>query len=461
MKKKLQHIIIAVLSFILVLGGSITAFAVSGSIRLSPSSSSVSPGSTFTVTGRVTASGGGIGSFTSTVSFDSSKLEVTGASGSISGVSTSTSSGAVNILYYDPSGGSNPITGTKSAFKITFRVKSGASGTASISASGGDFTDANGNSVGGSGGSCSVKISSSSGSSSGGSSGGSSSGGSTSTSKPKATATQKSSKTPRPGETPTPTPTISPSPTPSPTVVPIVEGTVMDTITLESLQQYLNANAGKDVNIQLKAPLTLGADMLSAIRTAGANASFSVVGADNVPQYTWSFAGDSLPENPVALNLALDQNAEQLEAIQKKADGMDVTVLNFQQKGDLGAQVSMRVYVGDKYEDGTTLTLYTYDAEKDEFVKVEENLTVEGGYVSFETETGETYLLSSDKLVPTTILGLVPYGGTFMEYALIGILVILLAIIALMSIKIKKLGDQVKYGSSQPSSEDGGALRRR
>ena len=75
-----------------------------------------------------------------------------------------------------------------------------------------------------------------------------------------------------------------------------------------------------------------------------------------------------------------------------------------------------RVYVGDKYEDGTTLTLYTYDAEKDEFVKVEENLTVEGGYVSFETETGETYLLSSDKLVPTTILGLVPYGGTFMEY---------------------------------------------
>lgn len=454
MNKMLRYVTIATLSLILVLGSSVAAFAASVSISLSPSSSSVSPGSTFTVTGRIVSSGYNITNYGTSVTFDSSKLEATSASCLWGSGMTNIKAGSVEIASADTS---STISGSTPVFKITFKVKSGASGSVRISASGNDFGA--GSEVGGSGGSCSVKISSSSGSSSGGSSGGSSSGGSTSTSKPKATATPKSTKTPKPGETPTPT--VSPSPTPSPTVVPIVEGTVMDTITLESLQQYLNANAGKDVNIQLKAPLTLGADMLSAIRTAGANASFSIVGADNVSQYTWSFAGDSLPENPVALNLALDQNAEQLEAIQKKADGMDVTVLNFQQKGDLGVQVSMRVYVGDKYEDGTTLTLYTYDAEKDEFVKVEENLTVEGGYVSFETETGETYLLSSDKLVPTTILGLVPYGGTFMEYALIGILVILLAIIALMSIKIKKLGDQVKYGSSQPSSEDGGALRRR
>ena len=439
MKKLFRRTTICILSLALVLGLSITALAASGSISLSPSASSVSPGSTFTVSGRVTASGGGIGSFTSTVKYDSSKLEVTGASGSISGVSTSTSSGAVNVLYFDSSGGSNPITGTKTAFKITFKVKSGASGTASISASGGDFTDANGNSIGGSGGSCSIKISS----------GG---GGGNATSKPKATATAKNSRTPKPGETPTPSP--STTPTPSPTVVPIVDGAVMDRIQLESLQQYLTDNPGKDVNISLKAPMTLDAEMLGALHTAGVNASISIVGEDSKMQYAWSFSGSSLPENPSALNLALNQDTEYLEAIQKKAGEKDIRIVNFQQKGPLGTKVAMKVFVGDRYEDGTTLTLYTYDAEKDEFIKIEEKLTVRDGCVSFETETGATYLLSSDKLVAKTIFGLVPYGGTFMEYALIAVLVLLLAVIALMSIKIKKLGEALKYSQSGSQAEE-------
>lgn len=127
MKKKIYITII--LSMFLLLLFSVKSNA-AGSIRLSPSKSSVTVGDEFNVS--VNLSGASVATLTSRITIDTSKVEY------VSGPSnTNFSNGRVIYTWTDPTGGENPKTdGTIATFK--FRAK--ATGTATFSVSGNFYT---------------------------------------------------------------------------------------------------------------------------------------------------------------------------------------------------------------------------------------------------------------------------------------------------------------------------------
>lgn len=127
MKKKI-YITIAALLFLLLLF-SVRSNA-AGSIRLSPSKTSVTVGDEFNVS--VNLSGASVATLTSRITVDTSKVDY------VSGPSnTNFSNGRVIYTWTDPTGGENPKTdGTIATFK--FRAK--ATGTATFSVSGNFYT---------------------------------------------------------------------------------------------------------------------------------------------------------------------------------------------------------------------------------------------------------------------------------------------------------------------------------
>lgn len=127
MKKKIY---ISLLSFLFLLLLFSVKSNAAGSIRLSPSKTSVTVGEEFNVS--VNLSGASVATLTSRITIDTSKVDY------VSGPSnTNFSNGRVIYTWTDPTGGENPKTdGTIATFK--FRAK--ATGTATFSVSGNFYT---------------------------------------------------------------------------------------------------------------------------------------------------------------------------------------------------------------------------------------------------------------------------------------------------------------------------------
>lgn len=133
MRKKIMYTIAFIFLF---LGLSTINSWAAGSIRLSPSKSSVTVGEEFNIS--VNLSGASVATLTCRVTIDTSKIEY------VSGpTNTNFSNGRIIYTWTDPTGGANPKTdGTVATFKVRAKV----AGTASFSVSG-DFYDPDENPV--------------------------------------------------------------------------------------------------------------------------------------------------------------------------------------------------------------------------------------------------------------------------------------------------------------------------
>lgn len=155
------------LSFLITISAFISPAKAAGiNVSLSPSSTLVHPGKTFTATLYFSNSTDkSISSFDMSIDYDTSKLEYKGfktiATASSGEVDISQpSSGKLNIVYLDSDGGGSPIA--KNAGRIltlTFGVKANTpKGTAGFNISTGGFSDSGLNSLSASGSKCTVNI---------------------------------------------------------------------------------------------------------------------------------------------------------------------------------------------------------------------------------------------------------------------------------------------------------------
>lgn len=214
-----------------------------------------------------------------------------------------------------------------------------------------------------------------------------------------------SSPTPPPsgGDTPTPTPPSSggglpaPAPTPVPTAVPTptptgskieLDAKVSNsngkvTINTEELIDKMLNDEITDVNVNIiqnsteeNGSIIIDPDLINAVKDTGTDIKFTVKNEDGKERYSWSFKGSEMA--------AMDREITNLDIslnLQKAADNKDLSellelespseeknknslVISFGHKGDLPAQASVRMYVGDMgYKEGDKLYLYYYNSE--------------------------------------------------------------------------------------------------
>lgn len=119
----------------------------------------------------------------------------------------------------------------------------------------------------------------------------------------------------------------------------------------------------------------------------------NVVDDEGVLQYSWTFEGgykEGAGTFKVSISPA-EPDGDKGSRI-SAAGGKNPLVLNFAAAGELPMNAVVRYYAGDKYEDGTKLTLYFYDGTQME--EKAGDIEVIGGYVSFGIEHCSVYVLS-------------------------------------------------------------------
>ncbi len=113
--------------------------------------------------------------------------------------------------------------------------------------------------------------------------------------------------------------------------------------------------------------------------------------------YYWIFKGVSTQEqSKVDTNIRFTSvNEEKIHELSNYASGY---VLNFAHEGPIPEGTSVRIYVGDRFTDGTTLKLYLFDAQKDKLGLDSEALEVKNGFVELEMSHASEYYLTQSEI---------------------------------------------------------------
>lgn len=184
----------------------------------------------------------------------------------------------------------------------------------------------------------------------------------------------------------------APAPTPVPSTGSIIEldakvsnstRWVTTSIKTEELMDKILNNEITDVNVNITqsgteadSRILIDPDLLNVIKDTETDIKFSVKDDDGRERYSWSFSGSEMA--------AMDKEISGLDislSIQKASDNKDLSeqleletpseeknqnslVISFGHEGDLPAQASVRMYMGDMgYKEGDKLYLYYYNSE--------------------------------------------------------------------------------------------------
>lgn len=224
----------------------------------------------------------------------------------------------------------------------------------------------------------------------------------------------------------------APAPTPVPTVVPTPAGSIIEleakvsnstrrittSINTEELMDKILKDEITDVNVNITQNGTeednrimIDPDLLNVVKDTETDINISVKDEDGRERYSWSFNGSEMA--------AMDREISELDislSIEKAVDNKDLSelleletekknqnslVISFGHKGDLPAQASVRMYVGDMgYKEGDKLYLYYYNSEtgKLDTLPYSSNYVVDSeGYITINIIHCSEYVLLPKK----------------------------------------------------------------
>lgn len=113
--------------------------------------------------------------------------------------------------------------------------------------------------------------------------------------------------------------------------------------------------------------------------------------------YYWIFKGVSTQEqSKVDTNIRFTSaNEGKIHELSNYASGY---VLNFAHEGPIPEGTSVKIYVGDRFADGTSLKLYLFDNEKAKLGLDSEALEVKNGFVELEMSHASEYYLTQSEI---------------------------------------------------------------
>ena len=131
------------------------------------------------------------------------------------------------------------------------------------------------------------------------------------------------------------------------------------------------------------------------------NISYIVEDYERNLTYTWSFPKTEKYQNNVAdnlniditLRLSLDADTSVTRHINEKVEENKL-IVTFDHHGILPETATVRINVGNRFEDGDKLWLYYYNPEKDQIEYIDHKLKVKDGFVEFQIDHCSDYFLT-------------------------------------------------------------------
>lgn len=167
---------------------------------------------------------------------------------------------------------------------------------------------------------------------------------------------------------------------------------------LEDLSSVLKSD--KNINIIIKDDSKITKEQLNDIKDSKKEVALNYYDENKKLIYSWSVDGKELKsakefETKVTFT---SENKKEINKLSNYADGLYV---DFKHSGELPAGTKIKLYVGDKFENGSIVNVYHYNNKKLDFIK--DNLKVSDGYIEFEIEHCSEYFVTMSTILDEVI----------------------------------------------------------
>lgn len=209
---------------------------------------------------------------------------------------------------------------------------------------------------------------------------------------------------------------------------------------LDDLDSVLKNEKLQDADIIINADSMISKEDIDKIKVNKKILRLNYYNEDRKIIYSWIINGKEIKESK-DFSTAITFTTENIKEIYKLSNYADGLYINFDHSGDLPTGTKIKLYVGDKFEDGSITKIYHYDNTKKSLINIKNDLKVIDGYVEFDIEHCSEYFLTM-----STIENIIKKETSsltiFMIFTVIELIVII-ALVIFIFIKIKPIKKEI------------------
>jgi len=175
----------------------------------------------------------------------------------------------------------------------------------------------------------------------------------------------------------------------------IINVTRNDGFYLEDLDKLLNDENINDINVNINVDSVISSDIIEKIKNSKKLVKLNYFDENKKMIYSWSIDGNNIEKtNEFSSSISyISEYVKEIAMISNYAEGLHV---NFKHSGDLPNGTKIKLFVGDKFEDGNSVNVYRYSENTLNLIK--SNLIVTGGYIEFDIEHCSEYFVTQANL---------------------------------------------------------------
>ena len=210
---------------------------------------------------------------------------------------------------------------------------------------------------------------------------------------------------------------------------------------LEDLSSVLKSD--KNINIIIKDDSKITKEQLNYIKDSKKEVALNYYDENKKLLYSWSVDGKEV-KNAKEFETKVTFTSENKKEINKLSNYADGLYVDFKHSGELPAGTKIKLYVGDKFENGSIVNVYHYSNKKLDFIK--DNLKVSDGYIEFDIKHCSEYFVTMSTIADAVIEAKDNSSiNIFMIFTIIELIVIV-CLVTFIFVKLKPIKeDNIDY----------------
>lgn len=199
---------------------------------------------------------------------------------------------------------------------------------------------------------------------------------------------------------------------------------------LKDLKDIIDNNDETNIEIHLDKNDIISKDDMNLIKKSKKIVRFSYYDENDKLIYSWIIDGKKI-EEVYEVNTTINLSGNKAKNIKKLSNYADGIFLDFKHNGILVNGTSIKLYVGDKFEDGNLVSLYYYNEKNNTLDLKIESIKVKKGYIEFDIDHCSNYFVTMSNLKDNK-------SNNVLAIIIIIELIIVIAIMVFYFIKRKK-----------------------
>ena len=162
---------------------------------------------------------------------------------------------------------------------------------------------------------------------------------------------------------------------------------------LDDLNTVLKNDKLKDVEVIINEDSKITESQLKQIKESKKTLKLNHYDENKKLVYSWIVNGNEINKiNKFETSVTYtSENKKEISKLANYADGLNI---NFKHNGYLPEGTKIKLYVGDKFDNGSVLNIYHYENTKNTLDFIKNNIKVVDGYIEFEIEHCSEYFVT-------------------------------------------------------------------